>query len=749
MTTVAETFQQALQHHQASRWADAERLYAAVLAAEPGHIDARHLLGVLALQTNRPQAAADCIAGAIAALAATGAPGAPPHAALHVNLGNALQACGRSDDAATAYRRALALDPASAHAHSNLGNVQQALGDHAGAVESYQAALRLEPGHPQAHYNLGTALAALDRPEDAIAAYRAALRVRPDYAEALNNLAGLLQGLDRVDEAIEAYQSALAVTPDAPHLLVNLGTALRQAGRLDAAITHYERALARAPNDAEAHYNLANALLEKGQATRAEAGYARAAALRPGYAEAHYNLANLLKARGEAAAAIGHLRDAVAARPDMRDALFNLANLLQDDGQLDAAVETWRRLLALAPDHAEALVSLANAQQQQGRLAEALATYRRALAVKPTLPEAHYNYANTLQDDGQIGLALEHYGRAVALRPDYAEAHWNRSLALLATGDLAAGWPEYEWRWRRRYSAPLVRRFDRPLWRGQDLTGQRILLHAEQGLGDTLQFCRYLPLVAARRPASIVLEVPPPLLGVMVDSLAGDGIEIVPMDPGFPGGDGLPAFDVHCPLMSLPLAFGTTLDSIPGATPYLRANPAKAAAWQRRLADDRGFRIGLVWAGGIRPNDPQALATDAKRSITLAQLAPLTGIPGVSWYSLQKGKPADQAREPPPGMALIDLMDEVRDFADTAALVAQLDLVISVDTAVAHLAGGLDTPVWLLSRFDGCWRWLLERDDSPWYPSLRLFRQEAAAAWTPVIARLARDLRAHVTDAHR
>ncbi|MBV8170136.1 MAG: tetratricopeptide repeat protein [Alphaproteobacteria bacterium] len=746
MTSIADTFQRALQSHQASRLAEAEHLYGEVLAVEPDHIDAQHLLGVLALQTGRAAAGAQRIAAAIAALAASGAPASPVHAAFHVNLGNALHAVGRTDDAVAAYRQALVLDPASAHAHSNLGNVLQARGELEAAVESYGAALRLEPGHAQAHYNLGNAYAALGRADAALASYRAALTLRPDYAEALNNLANLLQTVGRIDEAIEAYRRALALTPDAPRVLVNLGTALRAAGQIDEAIAQYERALARDPDDAEAHFNLANARLASGLAARAEAGYARAIALRPDYAEAHYNLASLLKARGEIAPAITHLARALTIQPDMLDALFNLANLLQDEERFDEAITLWRRLLVLEPDHPQALVSLGNGLQQQGKLAEALASYRQALAVAPDLPEAHYNFANTLQDDGQIHVALAHYGRAVALRPDYVEAHWNRSLALLATGDLTAGWPEYEWRWRRRYSEKLVRRFDQPLWRGQDLTGKRILLHAEQGLGDTLQFCRYLPLVAARAPAEIVLEVPKPLLAVMTDSWAGPGVRIVPMDPDFPGGDGLPPFDYHCPLMSLPLAFETTLDSIPAAMPYLRADPARADTWRRRLAGDRGYRIGLVWAGGIRPNDPQAVATDRKRSITLAQLAPLAGLPGVSWYSLQKGAPAEQARRPPDGMALVDLMGEVQDFADTAALAAQLDLVISVDTAVAHLAGGLARPVWLLSRFDGCWRWLLERDDSPWYPTMRLYRQAAPGAWAPVIERLAGDLDARLRN---
>ncbi|MBI3515758.1 MAG: tetratricopeptide repeat protein [Proteobacteria bacterium] len=742
MTTTPETFQRALQCHQASQWSEAEQLYRAILADEPRHIDAQHLLGLLELQTGRAQDAAARIAAALAILAASGVPATPAHAALHVNLGTALNAIDRRDEAAASYRRALGLDPTCIQAHANLGNLLEARGDLAGAIASYREALRLDPDFAQAHYSLGNAYAANGRIEDAIASYRDALQRRPDYAEALNNLANMLQTAGRLDAAVEAYQAAIRLAPRSVTTLVNLGVALRAARRLDEAVACYERALALDPNAAQAHYNLANARYAQGAWDAAEAGYRRATTLEPGYADAHFNLGNLLKERGDVDQAMARYRLALAADPKLIGARFNLANLLQDQERFDDAIGHWQDLLAVAPDHAEAHASLGNALHAQGRITDALAAFGRALALKPDLAEAHYNNANALEDDGQIASALAHYQRAIELRPEYVEAHWNRSLTLLRAGDFAAGWPEYEWRWRRRYSETLRRPFTQPRWRGEPLDGRRILLHAEQGMGDTLQFCRYVELVAAHRPAEIILEVPPPLLGVMVDSFAPAGVRVVPMDPQFPRADSLPPFDLHCPLMSLPLALGTTLETIPARLPYLTANAAKVAVWQRRLAAVAGPRIGLVWAGGIRPNDPQAVATDRRRSLALAALAPLAAVGDVSWVSLQKGPPASQAAEPPAGMALIDPMEEVTDFADTAAVVMALDLVISVDTSVAHLAGGLGKPVWLLSRFDGCWRWLLNRDDSPWYPTMRLYRQLAASAWTPVIARLADDLKA-------
>jgi tetratricopeptide (TPR) repeat protein len=747
--TTGDTFERAMDCHRTGQWDAAERLYRDVLEAIPTHLDALHLLGLLELQSGRIDAATRHIAAAIEALERTNRAPSPGHAAMHLNLGTALQSAGRLDQAIASYRRALELDPACASAYSNLGNVLQAQGDQAGAVASYQAALRLQPAFPEAHYNLGNGYTALGRLDEAVGSYREALRLRPAYPEALNNLAHTLQDAGRLDEAVASYEAAVRLAPRSATLLVNLGSALRAQGRLDDAVARYEQALALDPDAPEAHYNLANARYALGELEAAAASYARATALKPDHAEAHFNFANLLKTRGEIEPAILRYRQALAAQPAMIGALFNLANLLQDQAHADQAVVIWRRLLALEPHHAEAHAGLGNGLHQLGRLDEAVASYRRALAIKPTLAEAHYNLANTLQDTGGLAAALSHYGRAVELRPDYVEAHWNRSLALLLSGDLEAGWPEYEWRWQRQYSQPLRRPFGQPLWRGGPLDGKRILLHAEQGMGDTLQFCRYISLVAARNPAEIVVEVPAPLLRLMTASFAGDRVRIVPMDPGFPGGASLPPFDLHCPLMSLPLAFGTTLATIPAGPAYLRADPALTTRWRERFAAERRPRIGLVWAGGVRAGIPEAVATDRRRSIALAQLAPLAEIRDVAWYSLQKGEAAaSQAQLPPPGMALVDPMDAVEDFADTAALVATLDLVISVDTSVAHLAAGLGKPVWLLSRFDGCWRWLLERDDSPWYPTVRLYRQDAPGDWAPAIDRLRRDLTPWVEARH-
>jgi hypothetical protein len=334
--------------------------------------------------------------------------------------------------------------------------------------------------------------------------------------------------------------------------------------------------------------------------------------------------------------------------------------------------------------------------------------------------------------------ALENYDRVIALRPDDAEAYWNRSHCLLALGQFDAGWRLFEWRKRLGQSSG-HRAFPQPVWLGQDgLAGKTLFIHWEQGFGDTLQFCRYAALATARG-ARVVVSVQDPLRRVIAS--LGPAVEVI-------GGCASPReFDWHCPMMSLPLAFGTTLETIPWVTPYLAADTAAVAAWRGRLAGLCGLRVGVCWAGNSRPDQPAARAIDRRRSIGLARLAPLAEVAGVQLVSLQKGDAAGEVAGAQAGLVLHDWTDALQDFADTAALIEALDLVITVDTAVAHLAGALGKRVWVLNRFDACWRWLLGRDDSPWYPTARLFRQPAPGDWDSVVGAVAAALRELVRDA--
>jgi tetratricopeptide (TPR) repeat protein len=520
-------------------------------------------------------------------------------------------------------------------------------------------------------------------------------------------------------------KQARAEAPEAMRLL-GLGRDLQAKGRLEEAIAAYRRAAALAPAAPEAHNNLGNALLEAGRPEEAAPCYRQALALRPDFAPALINLGNALGELEQLDEALAICRRAVQAAPLVPDAHNNLGAVLRDRQDFAAAAACFRAAIALAPADPAAYINLADALTEQGQLEDAEAACRHALRLAPDLAEAHTNLGVALRRQGRLADATASYRRALELSPGLGQDHFNLAVALLAQGDMASGWAEYEWRWRTRQMRADWRQFNQPQWRGEPAEGKILLLHAEQGFGDTLQFCRYARLAAARG-LRVVLEVQPPLRRLM-QSLAG--VEHI-----CSRGEPLPDFDLHAPLLSLPGALGTTVETIPAEVPYLHAAPEAAAAWRARLgALGEDPFVGLVWAGNARLHSPAQAAVDRRRSIPPALLAPLAAVPGINFISLQKDGPA-------PGFPLFDPMQEMQDFADTAALVANLDLVISVDTAVAHLAGALGKPVWLLNRLDACWRWLAGRRDSPWYPAMRLYNQPRPGDWPAVIAEAAADLR--------
>jgi len=445
-------------------------------------------------------------------------------------------------------------------------------------------------------------------------------------------------------------------------------------------------------------------------------------------AEVHNNLGNLHKAQGRLGEAVESYERALADKPDYADAHNNLGIAFKAQGRLDEAVESYRQALSHRPDYAEAHSYLGIALQAQDKPEEAVESYRRALAHKPDDADTHSNLGIALHTQGRLDEAVASFRRALAHKPDFADAHQNLAIALLLTGRFEEGWKAHEWRWKAKQLAFTRRDFSQQQWQGEAGANRVLLIHAEQGFGDSLQFCRYAPLAAARG-FRVILEVPPALARLMTSL---PGVESI-----VPQGEPLPDFDLHCPMLSLPLAFNTHLDNIPAAIPYLFAGKQAVEDWRQRLGDSKSsLRVGLVWAGSSRAYSADLVLIDRRRSISPALLSPLFDIPNVKFYSLQKiGAKAPEA------FGLLDYMDECHDFADTAALVANLDLIISVDTAVAHLAAALGKPVWLLNRFDTCWRWLQHREDSPWYPSLRLFRQSAPGDWGGVIREVAEALR--------
>ena len=465
---------------------------------------------------------------------------------------------------------------------------------------------------------------------------------------------------------------------------------------------------------------------DAGRIPDAERLYRQILAKEPNHPDALHLLGVLGAQIGQTAAAIDLIRRAIAIKPTDAGFHNDLGNCLRNMKQLDQAVDAYGQAIRLKPDYMLALNNLGNALCDQGKLDEGIAAYRQALKLQRDFAGLYNNLGKALRDKHQLDESLAIFRQGLQLKPDYAELHHNFSLVLLLKGDYAQGWPEHEWRLRTRTSTSPRREFPQPKWDGSDLNGRTILLHSEQGLGDSIQFARYAPLVASRG-GKVIMQCQSPLCRLF-HNLAG--VTHVIANSNTP-----PDFDVHCPMLSLPCLFNTTVDAIPASIPYLQADGDLTRQWTQRLSSCAKTKIGLVWAGAA------GHATDHLRSISPALFAPLAKVPGVELHSLQKGAAPTQLAALPPEMHLIDHTAQLDDFADTAALMANLDLIISVDTAVAHLAGALGKRAWLLLQYTPDWRWLLDRDDSPWYPTVRLFRQKFAGNWAEVIERVVGALR--------
>ncbi len=596
----------------------------------------------------------------------------------------------------------------------------------------YEQTLATQPDYFDALHLLGVIRVQSGEAAAGAALIERAVALNPNAAAALSNLGWALTETGRFDDAVAACRRAIALDPGAVAAHANLGNVLGRLGRFDGAIASYDRALGIDPGYAQGHYNRANALRDRGSLPAALAAYDRALGLAPGFAQAWINRGAVFERLRRPADALASFERAIAAAPDLAEAHANRAKVLNDLKRSDEALASADAAIALRPDHASAHNHRALALFDLRRLDEALAAADRAIGLEPQYAEAHNSRAITLFDLRQLDQALASCERALAIQPDFAAAHLNRATSLLSLGDLAQGFAEYRWRWRVNGFQPAIAA-ERPAWQGEDLTGRSILVYGEQGFGDHLQFVRYIAQVAAIADR-VALITEPALARLFRQSFPE--VEVLT------GVDDTAAFDRQIALMDLPAAFGTTLETVPDEVPYLAADPAETARWRDRLAAAGGLKVGLVWAGDTHRGRPAGAAVDRRRSLRLAQFAPLADVPGVTFVSLQKGDPAAQAAEPPPGLTLLDLTAELDDFAATAALIEGLDLVIAVDTAVAHLAGALGKAVWILSRYEGDWRWLNGRADSPWYPTARLFHQRAAGAWDEVVGRVAASLAA-------
>lgn len=562
------------------------------------------------------------------------------------------------------------------------------------AIEAFRHAVQLRPTDAQSHHRLALALASQGQRPQAIAHFRQALQIQPDHAEALAHLGVSLAEEGQRQEAIACFQQTLRRYPTAVPTLHNLGVALAQEGRLAEAAEHLERAVQ----------------------------------LKPDYAEAYYCLGSVLNQLGRRDEAIARLHRCLQLQPNHAGACNNLGLILTEAKVFHEAIILLQHAVRVRPDTKEAHNNLGLAYTDVGRFAEAEASFQQALRLDSRYAEAHSNLGNNYKEQGRLEEALACYQLALWLAPDTVTTRYNQSLALLQQGNYAEGWREYEWRWKRPKTPP--RPFRQPRWDGSCLADKTILIWSEQGLGDTIQFVRYAALVK-QRVGRVVFFCPPPLVPLLSRCPGVDRI--------VPEGEVVTDFDVQAPLMSLPSICGTTLATVPAEIPYVNVDPERVAAWRTRLPGESTFRIGIVWQGNPRHG------WDRHRSAPLASLEPLARLEGVSLVSLQKGSGREPIEALEKRFTVLDLGDELDAsdgaFVDTAAVMQSLDLVVTVDTAAAHLAGALGVPVWLALARIADWRWLRDRDDTPWYPSMRLFRQERLGDWPEVFVRMAAELR--------
>ncbi|MFZ3226675.1 MAG: tetratricopeptide repeat protein, partial [Xanthobacteraceae bacterium] len=536
----------------------------------------------------------------------------------------------------------------------------------------------------------GLALLGLKKPDEALEKFEAALLVDSDHLETLHNQANVLLRIDRFEEALSACDRSLAQKPGQQDVLNTRGVVLGKLGRHAEALVSYDAALGAAEPRPDIEMNRGTALLNLDRADEALACF-----------------------------------DAVIARePGNIAALIYRGNAYIKNKRFDEALTAYEKALAIDPSNPIALTDRGVALTLLDRFEEAVASHDEAVRNEPHIVGAHINRGNAMLKLARLQEALEAYTEALAREPVNSEANFNAAITRLCLGDYREGWKQYEHRWETKHFAGHRPNYPQPMWRGEDITGKRIVLNAEQGMGDVIQFVRYAPLVAARG-AEVILAVPRPLKALMATVPA---ISLVVAN-----GDPIPEFDVFCPLMSLPLVFGTELETVPANIPYLRPYADRIAAWQPRLPDNGRARVGICWAGN------PGFGNDRHRSVPLERFAALFEVTGIDFVSLQKEvNPAHAALLEQHGISRLG--EQFEDFADTAAVVAMLDLVVAVDTSVAHLAGAMGRVTALLVPFSPDWRWLLDRENSPWYPTMRLFRQTATGDWEGVIERVRREL---------
>jgi len=715
----------AVRAHRAGRLREAVADYEALLQRTPNDPDILQLLGVALAQSGNCADAVVFLARSVELN--------PDRPSVLLNLAQALGTLGRQEEALQACNRALALDASLAGGYRTRAAALTALGRREEALANAGQAVRLALQDAGAHADLGVALETVGREREALECFERAIALDPNLAAAHHNRGMLLARLGRHERALQSFDRALALQPHHAALHANRGNALKQLGRLCEAEQSYSLALAIETHDPVILHSRALVRYLQRRYLEALRDYDTLAAQGKENAPALVGRGATLVALRRYGEALAPLERAIQLLPEDADAHIQRGVALLNLERNAEALASFDRALAIRPDAAEVLNNRGIALTATGRVRQALESFVRSAVRSGTTADNHTNIGIVLKILGHHRQAIASFGRALALKPDDPSAKFALAFLHLTLGEFTVGWPLYE----ARFDVPALgnpaRHFIAPRWNGtESLAGKTLLVHAEQGLGDVIQFCRYLPLLAAQG-VSVVFEVMPSLKALLRTLPAA--IRLVGR------GEPLPPVDYYCPLMSLPLAFNTRLDTIPAQVPYLTAEPQRTANWMQRLQAYSGLRVGIAWQGNLAV---EKLIWARGRSIPLAALEPLAQLPGITLVSLQKGPALEQLRDVAFAGRIIDFsaaLDRGPDaFLDTAAVMAGLDLVISSDTSIAHLAGALGRPVWTVLAASSEWRWGLERSDSPWYPTMRLFRQTSDGDWSAVVAAIAEAL---------
>ena len=568
------------------------------------------------------------------------------------------------------------------------------------AITCFEKAMALDPQNVDAHYHMGMALNRLGKSNKAVASFRRALEINPNFFQGWFQLGMLLSKTDSMDHAITYLLTAVEICPDDAGAYFRLGNALTKQNHVDLAISCYRQAVKLKPDGREINFGLGNALKNHGKNEEAIASYREAIRCDPKHAGAHNNIGVAYSELGDFDEAIRWYQEALKINPNFVEGYYNIGNAFKHQNLPDKAAEYYRKLLDLSPDDIEACIEL----------------------------------ANVLVAQGDIEAAIAYFDKALVIHSNHPVARWNRSVVHLLLGNFDKGWKDFDWRLRLPgQQVKGLKDADNDHWDGGSFTDKRLLIYSEQGLGDTLQFVRYLPTVKALG-GTVILATYKPLLPLLKNCDGIDHLLELPVN-------GCPplSYDLSLPILSLPVVFHATLETIPLQIPYLDADPLKTAVWRRRFSD-QVFRVGIVWKGS------PSHANDRNRSCQLKQFLPLMKMPGIQWYGLQKGPGAQEVHQIELPCKMDNLGEELEDFGDTAAVLKNLDLLVSVDTAVVHLAGAMGKTVWTLLPFAPDWRWQRNTADSPWYPTMRLYRQPARGDWDSVFENVADDLQQLVKE---